>query len=133
MNGTIKSVWDTNAVIDWLQGNSTFQSVIKEHDLNSDIAVSQITRMEILARRGINEQDLSSVHTFLRRSFVVFITPEVEEEAIRLRHDCRIKLPDAIVAATARVCACPLVTRDLELIHKLGDRLVVFDANSTAR
>jgi predicted nucleic acid-binding protein len=39
-------------------------------------------------------------------------TPEIAEEAVRLRRDRRLRLPDAFVWATARVEGVLLVTRN---------------------
>ena len=40
------------------------------------------------------------------------LTPEVAEEAVRLRKEHHLKLPDAIIYATARAHGCLLVTRN---------------------
>lgn len=43
---------------------------------------------------------------------VAQITTEIEEKVIEIRTTCRLKLPDAIIAATATSLGAPLVTND---------------------
>ncbi|NCO33293.1 MAG: type II toxin-antitoxin system VapC family toxin [Armatimonadetes bacterium] len=130
MNGTIESVWDTNAVIEWLQGDARVRGFVKERGFETGVAISQITRMELLARPGLTEDDLRGITTFLVGSTVVQITPDVERHAIDLRRSFRVKLPDAIIAATAETLRCPLVTADRELERKVSSRVNVLNPHT---
>lgn len=48
------------------------------------------------------------------------VLPKVKEAAIRLRRRHGIKLPDAVIAATARVLRAELLTNDLRLLRLPG-------------
>jgi len=52
---------------------------------------------------------------------VVRLSDDIENEAIRLRRHGGLKLPDAIVAATARVCGARLLTLDQRLARVMQD------------
>jgi len=100
---------------------------VRERGLQVDVSVSQITRMELLARRGLDESDLRGINAFLRRSTVVLLSSDVERHAVQIRRDLRVKLPDAIIAATAQVLGCPLVTGDKDLARKLASQVHVLN------
>jgi predicted nucleic acid-binding protein len=110
MNG--KFVLDTNTIIYHLQGLKLWTDFI--NDLPPDQAlVSVITRMELLAWDGLTSNDEKQARNFL--DLLVKIIPlsyPIENEAILLRRKARLKLPDAIVAATAVVSDAVLVTND---------------------
>ena len=72
--------------------------------------VSVITRMEMLAWRGHTEQSLTQTHGLLQLMQELSLAEPVVQEAIRLRKHFGLKLPDAVIAATAVVHSCTLVT-----------------------
>lgn len=72
--------------------------------------VSVITRMEMLAWRGHNELSLNQTHGLLQLTKELPLVEPVVQEAIRLRKQFGLKLPDAVIAATAVVHLCTLVT-----------------------
>jgi predicted nucleic acid-binding protein len=49
---------------------------------------------------------------------VVPLTEEIEEEAIKIRRDVKLKLPDSIIAATAVKLGAVLLTNDDEFVKK---------------
>ena len=72
--------------------------------------VSVITRMEMLAWRGHNELSLNQTYGLLQLMQELPLNEPVVQEAIRLRKQFGLKLPDAVIAATAVVHLCTLVT-----------------------
>lgn len=104
----MKALFDTNLLIDYLQG---VEAVRAELRLYGQRLVSRITWMELLcgARSAAEE---AAARECLAGFGVAEITPEVAEEAVRLRKQHHLKLPDAIVWATSRTLGCLLVTLD---------------------
>jgi predicted nucleic acid-binding protein len=76
---------------------------------------SQITRMELPGFAGLNDAEEQAARAFLSAFQVVGITAEIEDKAIRLRRSGALKLPDAIVAATALSTGAALLTLDQRL------------------
>ena len=67
--------------------------------------------MELLAgARTRADEDVR--RGFLAHFRVVTLTPQVAEEAVRLRREYRLKLPDAIIWASALSEHCLLVSRN---------------------
>jgi predicted nucleic acid-binding protein len=62
------------------------------------------------AFKSINEQNI--METFNSGSNVLIINDEIVDQVISLRKTKRIKLPDAIIAATALVYRLTLITRN---------------------
>lgn len=74
-------------------------------------AISQLTWMEVLIGAA-NAEEEQIVRALLSTFELLPIDQEVSEEAVRLRRMRRLKLPDAIVFATARVHRRELATRN---------------------
>ena len=66
--------------------------------------------MEVLAGVRQNERQIREV---LESAFAIIrLRPEIEEEAILLRRQNRLKLPDALILATAHIERRLLMTRN---------------------
>lgn len=73
--------------------------------------ISTVTWMEILVG-GRNEEETDVIERFLRDFRTVDITRRVAREAIEVRKGRHIRLPEAIIWASARVESALLVTRN---------------------
>jgi hypothetical protein len=104
----MRAVLDTNILVDYLQGAEKARAEIA---LYEQPGISLITWMEILiGARSPNDDRL--LRGFLNRFQVHPITREVAEQAISLRRKHRLRLPDALIWATANVNDAILVTRN---------------------
>lgn len=56
---------------------------------------------------------MQSIHEFIAASLVLPLDEPVIQQIIRLRQQRRIKLTDAIIAATALAHGLPLITRNV--------------------
>ena len=80
-----------------------------------EIACSVITEIELLSFPALTSSEEALLRSTLARVAVYGIDRDTKEEAIRLRRQSRLKLPDAIIAATAIRHQAVLVTNDNEL------------------
>lgn len=103
----VKAVIDTNILIDYLHAVPQAQ---RELALYQNPAISVISWIEVMA--GATAVTERTVRTFLRSFELVEIDPRIAEQAVVLRRTRRIKLPDAVIWATARVHQCLLVSRN---------------------
>jgi predicted nucleic acid-binding protein len=103
-------VFDTNIIIRHLNDETSILEKGKRF-------VSVITEMEILAKPHIPMETEEKALRFLQGFSIVPLSNTIKHEAIRIRRDGspRLKLPDAIVAATAVVLNAQLVTADEKL------------------
>ena len=104
----MKALFDTNILIDQLRG---IEAASKELDRYDEVAVSCIVWIEFLV--GAKTPDLETqIRRLLNRFDLLEIDAAVAAETILIRQRIRLKLPDAIILATARVHGLLLVTRN---------------------
>ena len=101
------AVFDTNIVIDSLNG---IDEANVEYGRYERVFISRITWMEVLV--GAQDDD-TELRDFLETYFeIVPLDLVVANTAVQLRRNHRIRLPDAIIWATARTKEVVLVTRN---------------------
>ena len=106
-------VLDTNTLIDYYEERLAASAVEQLINIfsNRQYCISIITRMEM--RIGIDKQSApDTVERFLQNAACVDVWPGIEFEAVRIRTAYRLKLPDAIIAATAYYLGATLATND---------------------
>jgi len=112
----IKFLLDTNIVIGLLKEYDPAIKLAEEVGVVlEESAVSQITRMELLGHPKITLDDERLIQLFLKECQVLLIDERIEVRATQLRRSGLLKLPDAIVAATAVVNDLRLLTLDKKL------------------
>ncbi|MEK7953679.1 type II toxin-antitoxin system VapC family toxin [Luteolibacter soli] len=102
--------FDTNILIDFLNGVPEAQVATAPY---SRRCISRITWMEVLA--GVKDTPGEDIaRTFLAQFDVVEMTEDVVEAALTIRrhHVPKLKLPDAIILASARLLGTRLITRN---------------------
>lgn len=106
----MKAVFDTNILVDFLRGVPQAKEEIARY---STPLISIVTWMEILVgASSAKEEEL--LKKFLGRFTLHGLGQEIAERAVSIRKDMRIKLPDAIIWATAKTESCLLVTRNVK-------------------
>jgi len=114
---------DTNSVIDYLDnklpkaGSDLIDGIIPQ--------ISVITRMELLGWTNAEAEQLQVLQQFVTASVVYNLSEPVIVKAIDIRKAHKIKLPDAIIAATALVHGFTLVTRNVADFQKIEGLKVI--------
>jgi predicted nucleic acid-binding protein len=118
MNG-IKYLLDTNVIIGLYQHNAAILGLLQSKQVKiNECAYSSITRMELLSYPAITQAEVKVIESFLVLMTYLAITPDIENETIKFRLTNRIKLPDAILAATANHHQLVILTMDKQLANK---------------
>jgi predicted nucleic acid-binding protein len=99
-----KYLIDTCAVIKYLEevfplAALTYMDTI----IDEDCKVSFITKIELLVWNPQNPNDINIRKAFIAGSEIHFIDDEIIDKATLIRKKTNIKLPDAVIAATAIV------------------------------
>jgi len=106
--GKMKAVFDTNILIDYLNGVYEAADEIRQYEERN---IRILTWMEVLA--GINNTvEENVIHGFLSTFNIIDLDIHTAERAVKLRKTHRMKLPDAIIYATAQESGCIFVTRN---------------------
>lgn len=100
-------LFDSNIVIDFLHGHELAREIMTARPRY----VSVVTLVEVLAGVRSPEEDLLA-RRMLRHFEVLDVRRDVAEAAVEIRRERRLKLPDALLLATARVHGLRLATRD---------------------
>ena len=104
----MKAIFDTNILIDYLNGRREAADELRRYRAP---AISRMTWIEVLVGAETPEEE-AAARSFLGLFRVVEVGPGVAEAAIALHRERRLRLPDAIVLATAHTEDCLLVTRN---------------------
>lgn len=114
---------DTSAVIKYL--NETLQidglSLI-DKIVDVESTISFIVEIELQSWNPPNPGDLKNYQLFVSGSKVIGINKPIIEETIRIRKHFKLKLPDALIAATAIVNDMTLISdndKDFKKIPEL--------------
>jgi len=76
--------------------------------------ISVITKIEFLGWKNFNEKQLKKAKEFLDFATVINLSKPIVDRSIKIKQDYNIKLPDAVIAATALSKKMTLVTRNAE-------------------
>jgi predicted nucleic acid-binding protein len=107
--GRMKYLYDTNIFIYYLADDITVNSWFTEEFLNlHEILVSPIIRIELLSFAGLSKEEEQSIEDLL----VPFLR-QIQNQTHQNKRQYKIKLPDAIIAATAINQDAFLVTRNV--------------------
>jgi predicted nucleic acid-binding protein len=115
---------DTNILIYY------FADAIPEKELNrienifkTSFNISIITKIEFLGWEKHTEKGFEEAREFVDFAKVIHLNSEIANLTINIRRKCKIKLPDAVIAATALHSNLILVTRnedDFKDVEMLG-------------
>ena len=100
---------DTNIVIYSCKADG---DLLQQWTRHPNAAIASIARVEALGFTGISASEESRIRSYLNESLVYPLDDEIIERAIGLRQQRRMKLGDAVIAATALEYDLPLVTRN---------------------
>ena len=102
-------VLDTNVVLYHL-GNRLAETLPV-----GPLCISVVSEMELLSYPGLSETEEKQIIAFLEKINVIELSEPIKKEAIALRRAHRLKLPDAIIVATAKLLNASLLTNDAVL------------------
>jgi len=121
---------DTNFIINYFKGIFKGDAAkFADSIINNTTFISVITRMELLSWKSIKAKEEEIIQEFISDSTVFSLEESIITKAILLRRTNKIKLPDAIIAATAIVYDMQLITHNLKDFKKIP-KLIVVDANA---
>jgi len=107
MNG-ISIVCDTNPLIYLLDGDRNIARFLD----NKQIYVSVITELELFGKQNLSVDENEIIKSLLENCFVIGINQEIKHIYREIKQNYAIKLPDAVIAATAIYLDLPLLTFD---------------------
>ena len=108
VESVLRAILDSDVLIDFLQGQTKAEQELGRY---ADWEISVVTWMEVLSGAE-GQKEEKECRRFLDSLKVHPLSTAVAEEAVQLRKKLRLRLPDAVIWATARTEGCLLVTRN---------------------
>jgi predicted nucleic acid-binding protein len=112
-----KIVLDTNVIIYLLNGDQTLRSFFED----KLFYISVINELELLGFSSLTNSEFEKIDFFLEECSIIELNSGIKNIVVDLRRKYSIKLPDAIIAATAIFLNIPLISADkhFEKINEL--------------
>ena len=116
---------DSNVIIGFLDNrlpDKGMRFVAEVVDITPNVSV--ISKIEVLRYNTI-ESAMQILEEFMNYSTICELDPQIVNETIRLCSQSKIKLPDAIIAATCLASGYTLLTRNVkDFVHIDGLKIV---------
>jgi len=113
---------DTCAVIKFLQVSFPEKGLLLlDSILDNECQISFITQIELLAWKNQQESSLLVYKQFIKGSKILYINEIIINQAIEIRKKTNVKLPDAIIAATALCYNFTLISDNDKDFTKITD------------
>ncbi len=118
----LKYLWDTNAVIYYLRKGftETGQELMNNIINSNQPAISCITEIELLCWKTATENDMAVLNSFISDSIIFELEAEIKLKTIEIRKTYDLKLPEAIIAATAILTDLTLISNDRRGFGKIS-------------
>jgi hypothetical protein len=108
----IDYILDTNILILFFAGK------LKQPLPTAKLGISVISEIEILSYAGLTAHEEKQLKNMLKNFSRLSLTDEIKQQTIIIKKSRKIKLPDAIICATAMTEQAILLTNDKQL-HSL--------------
>lgn len=120
------AIFDSNILIDFANGWPAAADTIRRFP---ERLISVVTWVEFLT--GVPEPQIEKAKSFISDMFeVVYPEEEIYDITLTLRRQRRLRLPDAMIYATARSLKMPLITRNTKDFDPAwGDVIVPYEKN----
>jgi predicted nucleic acid-binding protein len=114
---------DTNTIIDFT--NNRLSLPAKQVITSAKPAIPFVTRIEVFAWPLLSELEASNLIQFINHCMVFGINETIIQQTILIRKQYKLKLPDAIIAATGITNNLTLITRNLKDFEKVATLSVI--------
>jgi len=129
-NGTIrlKLLLDTNVILNFLKKTNEIvdlPSLLLQHECFTSV----IVKLELLKYPDITPDEENAVKEFLQLLPIITFSQPIENETIAISRSTKLKLPDAIIGATAIVYGAEVVTHDSHLLECQYEKLKIWNVD----
>lgn len=123
----ITALFDSSAVILYFNDalSASALAVMEQAIEQGTGAISVVTRAEVLAWPQHTAQSLQEAIVGMASFAQLSVDAATADEAARIRRECHLKLPDALIAATALLHSVPVVTANARDFERVGQLQVV--------
>ena len=87
--------------------------------------ISIITYMEVLGFQFDNQEEKELIEQLLEQFVIIHLDMEIAQEVISIKQKKKIKLPDAIIFATAKKNDCDLMTHNIDDFKNIDETVII--------
>ena len=116
---------DTNILIYHTAGSETISGFIRDMIARQAFNVSVLTKIEFLGWNKHSSEGYEKCRQLIELANVFLIDDDTAEKAIELKRQAKIKLADAVIAATALLNNFKLVTRNVDDYKAVKDLEII--------
>ena len=121
MNGN-KVLLDSNIIIYLSKGSLDIDEILIDYD---EFFISIITYMEVLGFQFDNQEGKELIEQLLEQFVIIHLDMEIAQEVISIKQKKKIKLPDAIIFATAKKNDCDLMTHNIDDFKNIDETVKI--------
>ena len=121
----MRNLIDTNVWIDAIGGNLSKEAFLKVSVEAEWAGYSAITRLELFGFPGLTEDEEAKITALLQAFEEVAVSSSIIDRAIEIRKRTKVKVPDAIIGASALVFDCNLITRNVSDFKSINGLKVI--------
>lgn len=115
---------DTGLLIKHLRGQKTAVHLLRNLAKTQRLAISSVTRLEIIA--GMHPSESYQTKKFLSRFYLFDLNASIADRAGEIIYKARqnnekLMIPDAMIAATALVEGCTLLTLNVKDFNSISN------------
>ena len=109
-----KYLIDSNVIIDYMANRfSPSSNVFIENIFETEFVIPSVVKIEVLGFSDVQKK-LEALEEFVDHALIIPLEKNIIDQTIKLKREYKkLKLPDAIIAATAIVCNSILITRNI--------------------
>lgn len=122
MSGTSLLI-DTNIALYLLNGDVTVAELLD----GRDVYLSFISELELLGFQDLTEAEQVLIEEFLSSCIIVDLNQAIKEVTVAMKRAHKLKLPDAIIAATAKYMNLPLISADKDFEKISGIQFIRYE------
>lgn len=117
---------DSNTVIDYIgylhpEKSRQWLNQIIDEDINTSV----ITKIEVLSFDPDKDDNYPVLIDFFETASIIDLSPDIVSKTIQIRQKQKIKLPDAVIAATAFCNGFTLVSRNTKDFKNIDGLVVI--------
>jgi predicted nucleic acid-binding protein len=121
-----KYLIDTNAALDFMGGKLSEKARFEMFRIiDLEYFISVINHIELLSSPDISTEEERKLNLFINRAIEIPVDETIVKLAIALRRSYKLKLPDAVIAATALNFKHTLITRNEKDFSKIEGLKIV--------
>lgn len=114
---------DSNAVIDFFNYSLPRNGI--NLLINIEPRISIITQIKVFSKRGLEVDEVNGIKEFINTTTVYVVDEMIALKTIDIRLKHKMKLPDAIIAATAIYYDLILITRNVSDFNRIAGLQII--------